>query len=244
MDFLKGAINKVGDFVTDKCQPSSLDDISMDKIVMALKEALVVGTRNAVEETSKENGFLHNPQICVPIPPLLQRPFELLQRTPFDSNVTAFHQKLNHAAEKASKVALDVFFAAVNSMTFDDAKTIVKGTVPNAATLHFERSTRQVLHDAFKPLVAEVVCDLNLISLLTELQSAIQKLPLVGSHLVSTEPMDLDEYVTGKALDGLFLILGQKEMAIRQTPAARVTPLIAEVFKFAGSSNPTSEEAQ
>ncbi len=193
-------------------------------IVAGLKEALEVGTGNAVSFTSKLNGYYKNPQIKIPLPEEVRKYEEILKMAGFGSQLTAFEKSMNRAAEKAAPEAKALFFGAIKQMTFTDAKKILEGR-ENEATLFFKDKTYLPLTNKFKPLVHGAMAEVGVTHAYQKLEDKIDALPVGGLF-----NFDLDTYVTEKALDGLFHVLAQEEAKIRQDPAARVTELLKKVF--------------
>ncbi len=198
--------------------------LSQGDIVAGLKEALQVGTTNVVYITSRLDGFYKNSQIRIPLPEKVRKIEEFLRMAGFGDQVTAFELSMNRAAEKAAPEAKALFMNAIGQMTFTDAKQILKGR-DNEATLYFKDKTYQPLENRFKPLVHTAMSQVGVTRTFQQLNTKIQALP-IGNQL----SVDLDHYVTTKALDGLFFVLAQEEAKIRKDPAARVTELLKKVF--------------
>jgi hypothetical protein len=217
-----------GDFLKqiEKTLTTSNGDLSQDKIGKGLKEALKVGTEKAVQKVSAVNGYLGNPEIKIPLPEKVRKMEDLLRTVGFGSQVDAFTESMNHAAEKAAPAAKELFWNAVKGMTFDDAKRILKGR-DNEATLYLRDKTGTKLLEAFKPLVHQAMGNVGVTKRYQELEEKVKNIPFAGTSL----GLDLDQYVSEKALDGLFTMLEKEEQKIRKDPAARVTELLKEVFK-------------
>ncbi len=198
--------------------------LSEKDIALGLKEALKVGVQRAVKAASKQGGFLDNPQIRIPLPSKLQTAASVLKRTGFSGQVDAFEKSMNEAAEQASKQALSVFTQAIRELTIKDVKRLWKGG-DMAITEYFREKTWPTLYKKFLPIVDETVNKVGVTQKYKQITSntAIQPL-LKGTSL------DLDNYVTQKALDGLFILLGNEEAKIRKDPAARTTELLKKVF--------------
>jgi hypothetical protein len=130
---------------------------------------------------------------------------------------------MNRAAEQATPQAKQIFLAALKRMTFDDARKILTGN-DTAATDYFKRSSSADLTTAFSPLVHTSMQHVGVVDQYDRLISSAPG----GSTLV--REFDLDQYVVGKTLDGLFFELGEEEKKIRKNPAAQTTALLKEVF--------------
>jgi hypothetical protein len=198
--------------------------LSEGDIAAGLKEALQVGTANAVAKTGKVDGFLDNPEIRIPLPTPVAKTEKLLRFAGYGSQVDAFSQSINRAAEQATPMAKDLFWQAIRDMTLDDARQIYSGG-DTAATDYFRRKTSDRLREAFTPIVHDSLAAVGATRNFQELDTTLKSLPF-GESLT----FDLDRYVTDGALNGLFVILGEEERQIRQNPAARTTELLQKVF--------------
>jgi hypothetical protein len=201
---------------------SSSQSLTLGEIVAGLKEALNVGTSNAVHFTSRTDGYYRNPQIKIPLPEKVVKAENLLRMAGMGPKVDAFELSMNRAAERAAPEAKALFVQTIQQMSFSDARKILNGR-ENEATLYFRDRTYTQLAQRFKPLVHTAMSEVGV-------TSAYQKMTAGLSSLQLGESLDLDQYVTGKALDGLFFMLAQGETKIRQDPAARVTDLLKKVF--------------
>jgi len=194
------------------------------RIGQALKQALEVGTENAVKLTGRTDGYFANQAIKILIPDKL-RTFERALRTVgYERELDDFVLKMNRAAERAAPSAKNIFWDAIGSMTIDDARGILNGT-QTAATDYFKSKTTDQLTAAFSPVVHRTMGEVGVTRQYQELFGRAQRLPFVD-----LESFDLDRYVVGRALDGLFHVVGEEEQRIRTNPAARVTDLLREVF--------------
>jgi hypothetical protein len=195
------------------------------RIVAGLKQALEVGTQRAVGRTSQQDGFLGNSSIRIGLPESLETMATGLRAVGFGRQVDELEVAMNRAAEQASTEATAVFWQAIRQMSFADARSILAGR-DTAATEYFERTTRTPLGERFEPIVTERMRDVGLVQLYGDLVSRYAALPF------TTKPaLDLEGYVTDRALDGLFHVLGREERRIREDPAARTTALLQEVFR-------------
>ncbi|MBW2147100.1 MAG: DUF4197 domain-containing protein [Deltaproteobacteria bacterium] len=199
-------------------------ELSEGKIIQGLKEVLQIGTSNAVEMASRENGYYQNPKIKIPLPGAVRKVEKLLRAVGYGPKVDAFELSMNRAAERAAPEAKSIFFEAVTQMTFSDARKILKGP-DNAATLYFKDKTHDRLYEIFKPITHKAMSEVGVTRTYQELDAKVRTLPFAGSL-----SFELDRYVTNGALDGLFFMLAEEERKIRQDPAARVTDLLKEVF--------------
>ena len=194
------------------------------KIGAALKQALQVGTENAVKLTGKTDGYFGNKAIKILMPERLQTVEKGLRVAGYGSEVDKLVLSMNRAAERAAPQAKQIFWDAIGKMTIDDAQRILNGT-PTAATDYFKDKTSASLTLAFRPVVDKAMDEVGTVRQYNELLGQAKTIPFV-----KTESFDLDRYVVGKALDGLFRVVGDEERKIRTDPAARVTSLMKEVF--------------
>lgn len=201
---------------------------SDEKVAAGLKEALEIGAGNAVASTGKLDGFFRNDLIKILMPEKLQKLDRGLRVIGLGSEVDAFVLSMNRAAERAAPAAKPIFKDALKQMTFSDAKQILRGG-DTAATEHFRAKTSERLTASFLPIVSSALTEVGATKRYKDLVSRYSSLPFMKGP-----SFDLDQYVTGKALDGLFLVLGQEEKKIRKDPAARVTKLLKDVFANTG----------
>ena len=198
--------------------------LSNDKIIAGLKEALTVSTGNAVASTGRPDGFLKNPAIKIPLPGPLATAGKGLRLLGMGSQLDELEVSMNRAAEQAAPAAKQIFITAVTKMTFDDARKILTGN-ETAATEYFKKQSSDPLTVAFTPIVHKTM---EKVGVLERYQKVIQNSG--AAQLLGSQNFNLDKYVVGKSLDGLFYILGEEEKKIRKDPAARTTSLLKEVF--------------
>lgn len=201
---------------------------SDDKVAAGLKEALEIGTGNAVSSTGKPDGFFKNAAIKILMPDKLRKLDKGLRAVGLGSQLDAFVLSMNRAAERAAPSAKSIFKEALTKMTFSDAKRILRGG-DTAATEYFRDKTSELLTASFLPIVSSSLGEVGATKNYKDLVGRYSALPLV-----SAPSLDLDQYVTGKSLEGLFHMLGEEERKIRKDPAARVTKLLKDVFSQSG----------
>lgn len=194
------------------------------QIVAGLKEALTIGTDNAVSLVSATDGYFANRAIKILMPEKIKKVADVLGKVGYQKQVDEFVLSMNRAAEKAAPKAKSIFVAAIQEMTFEDAKTILNGG-DTAATEFFKAKTGDRLYEAFKPVVSSSMDEVGATRSYKEMMGKYTSLPFA-----SAESVDLDHYVTNESLDGLFYMVGQEEKKIRTNPAARVTDLLKTVF--------------
>lgn len=194
------------------------------RVVAGLKDALSVGTQNAVAQTSQLGGYLENPVIRIELPDALDAMAKGLRMVGYGGKVDELYVAMNRAAERSAAEAADVFLLGIRQMTFSDAMGILNGG-DTAATEYFERTTRGTLFQRFEPIVTQKMGAVGVVQDYDQLVSRYTALPFTKKP-----NLDLQDYVTNQALDGLFTVLGDEEQKIRTDAAARVTPLLREVF--------------
>jgi Protein of unknown function (DUF4197) len=202
----------------------SASNLSNDRIAAGLKEALRVGTTKAVAITGRPDGFLKNEAIKILLPEKLQTAGRALRLVGMGAQLDELEVGMNRAAEQASPQAKQIFLNAVTSMSINDARGILTGN-DTAATDYFRRATSEDLTAAFAPIVHRSMQNVGVVR---EYQQLMQN--SMAGALLRNQKFNLDDYVVGKTLDGLFYMLGEQEKQIRQNPAARTTDLLKQVF--------------
>ncbi len=202
-------------------------DASNNEVIQGLKEALAVAARRAVNALGTENGFLKNPQVVIPVPDHLSMVAAGLKRIGQEQLVDDFVVSMNRAAEKAVPKATPIFLDAVKSMSLEDARKILNGK-DDAATMYFKEHTQGNLTRELAPLVKEATDSVKVTSYLKAMQAKAGSLAGLGGM----QMQDIDEYVTGKALDGLFRVMAEQEAAVRKDPMGQGSRLLKKVFGF------------
>lgn len=194
------------------------------KLASGLKEALRVGTENAVKLTGRRDGYFANDAIKILMPASL-RPFEKgLRALGYGPKLDGFVLSMNRSAEAAAPSARKIFGDALLSMSFEDARKILSGG-DTAATDYFKSKTSAQLTEAFRPVVEKTMSANGVAQQYNDLLGQAQTIPFIRS-----QKLDITQYVVSRALDGLFYTLGQEEKKIRKDPVARTTSLLKEVF--------------
>jgi Protein of unknown function (DUF4197) len=210
--------------------------LSQDQVVQGLKEALGKGVQQAVTRLGHEGGFLTNLNVRIPMPEKLRSVEKTLRVLKQDKLADDFVTTMNHAAEQAVPEAAGVFGNAIKSMSIEDAKAILMGT-NNAATQYFRKTTETNLYAKFLPIVKKATDQTGVTASYKQLMEKAQAANSFGSFgrsLLGADSMDVDAYVTNKALDGLFKMVADEEKLIRDNPVARTTALLQKVFGAAG----------
>ncbi|MBV8658807.1 MAG: DUF4197 domain-containing protein [Burkholderiales bacterium] len=205
-------------------QAGNLDAISNKDATSGLREALTQAGNAAVSQLGTQDGFFGNDRVRIPLPGNLQKAEKLLRTMGMGKQADELELTMNRAAESAVVEAKPILVNAVKKMSWEDAKGILTGG-DNAATEYFKRTTSDALTTKFKPIVHQATSRL---SLAEKYDAYAGKGAELG--LVKKEDANLDDYVTRKALDGLFVIMADKEKAIRQDPIGQTSAILRKVF--------------
>lgn len=208
-------------------QPGAVDALSSRDASSGLKAALGQGIDAAVGRLGKPDGFLSDPKVTIPLPPALEQADRALRMVGLSGDADRLRAAMNHAAETAVTEAKPVLKQALQRMTLSDAKGILTGA-DDAATQYFRRTTSESLTAKFKPIVAQATAREKLATIYDEYAGKAAQFGLVKG-----EDAHLNDYVTAKALDGLFYEMAQEERAIRKDPLGQASSLIRKVFSAA-----------
>lgn len=220
LDKLKGAVSP--DSGTATATGAALSQAEM---VAGLREALQQGTQFAVTQLGRKDGFLGDARVRIPMPDSLQWVEKSLRTLHQDRLADEFITTMNRAAEQAVPEAATLFADAISNMTLDDARAILNGP-DDAATRYFRERTGPELTQRMLPIVREATAGAGVTASYKQMMSRAGGLgEMLGAH-----GTDLDGYVTGKALDGLFLMVAEEERRIRENPLARGSELLRKVF--------------
>lgn len=215
-------LKKGGEALSGARQGGGGGKVDEGSSIAGIKEALAVGTERAVAGLARPDGYLGNQAVKILMPSSIQKVADLARMAGYQKQVDSFVVSMNRAAEAAVPMASSFFADAIREMTLDDARGILTGG-DTAATQFFRGKTENRLFTAFRPVVAGKVDEVGATRAYKDLTGRYTALPGVQS-------LDLDDYVTGKALDGLFHMVGEEERKIRSDPAARTTELLKRVF--------------
>jgi hypothetical protein len=201
-----------------------LDAITNAEANAGLKAALDRGALAAISQLGQSGGFLNNPKVKIPLPSALETLSPILRATGKSEQMNQLVNSMNQAAEQAVPEAKILLQSAVKSMTLDDAKGILGGG-DDSVTQFFKSKTKPALLQKFQPIVSKQVSSLGLAQQYDKLAGQGAKLGLVDK-----ESATMETYVTGKALDGLYLMIAEQEKAIRQDPIGTGVKAISKVF--------------
>jgi hypothetical protein len=204
---------------------AGLEDITQTEAVRALRQALNEGSLAAIAKLGVENGFFGNSKVRIPLPPSLKRAERGLRAFGMRREADELVLAMNRAAEAAVPEARQLLSDAVRKMTVQDAKKILNGG-DTAATDYFRRSTESQLTQRFLPVVRRA----------TDRVDLAQKYNAVAGQglalgLIEEDEASIERYVTGKALDGLYFMIGEQEKAFRKDPVRASSEIVRKVFE-------------
>jgi hypothetical protein len=207
-----------GSFALDLSSFSNRDQVA------SLKQALAQGAETAVKNLAKENGFLGNDKVRIPLPENLQKVDGLLRKFGMGKYADELVVSMNRAAEAAVPEAKALLIGAAKKMTVEDARGILTGS-DDAATQYFRSSTGAALAGKFKPIIGKAMQKVKVAEKYDQFAGQGVKFGLVDER-----DARLDDYITRKALDGLFLMMAEQEKAIRANPLEATGSLAKKVF--------------
>jgi hypothetical protein len=202
----------------------AVDALSSKDTAAGLKAALSQGVDKAVTQLGATDGFLKNPKVTIPLPAALEKADSALRMLGMGGDADTLKATMNHAAEAAVGESAPVLKKALKSMTVADAKGILTGG-ETSATDYFRRVSSDELKSKFRPIVARATERVKLAAVYNEYAGKAARL-----GLVSAADADMNEYVTGRTLDGLFVVIADEERAIRADPLGQASSLIKKVF--------------
>jgi len=192
-----------------------------------LKDALLQGTSKSSDQLSAVDGFFGNAAVKILFPPQAQKAEQTLRKLGFNKLCDDVILSLNRAAEDAAKQAKPIFVDAIKHMTLQDVTNILLGS-QDAATQYFKRTTSADLTVSFKPVIQGSLNKTGATKYYGDAANQYNRIPFV-----SKMNPDISDYVTQKALDGLFYQIALEELNIRKNIGARPSPLLQKVFAFA-----------
>ena len=212
------------DKIISRLKLANAGGLSDSKITSGLKEALRIGSENAVAHTGRLDGYFANEAIKILMPENFRQTERTLRALGFGAKADEFVLSMNRAAEAAAPAARQIFGDAILAMSFDDARKILSGG-DTAATDYFKNRTGDRLTSAFRPVIEKTMNENEVTRQYNDLVAYSKRVPFVKSP-----SLDITQYVVSKALYGLFYTLAQEEKSIRKDPAARTTSLLKDVF--------------
>jgi hypothetical protein len=207
-----------------EAQALGLDAISGADANQGLRAALEKGASQAIRTLGARDGFLGNPNVQIPLPPFLQDAAQLLRALGQGEQIDALVNAMNRGAEAAVPLAQPLLMRAVQSMSIEDAKDIL-GSGDTGVTQFFAKKTRPELITRFLPIVTRSTEKVGLSAKYNHLAGKASDM-----GLIKKEDANIQKYVTGKALDGLYFMIGQEEQQLRQHPERYGSALLSKVF--------------
>ena len=229
------AVFAFGFLQQSSCDPQVVNDvlttvtggtITDQEAANGLTEALVQGATHGSDLLSVVNGYLGNPQVKIPFPPEAQKIENTLRDLGLNKMCDDVINSINHAAENAAVEAKPILINSIRQMTINDAMNILFGA-NDAATEYLKKTTTSQLTAKFKPVIENSLSKVGATKYWSDAVNYYNKIPLIEDM----NP-DLSGYVTQKALDGLFYMIEQEELKIRQDPGSRVSDIVQKVFGY------------
>ena len=202
----------------------SLGDLTNAEASQGLKVALEKGALAAVGLLGKPDGFLGNPKVRIPLPGYLEDAAQLMKTLGQGRRIEELVTAMNRAAEAAVPMAKDLLVSSVKSMTVTDAKQILTGGETSVTTF-FADKTRSPLGMRFLPVVTKATAQVGLAAKYNQVAGKV-----AGMGLLKKEEANIEQYVTRKTLDGLYLMIGEEERKIRQDPVGTGSAVLKKVF--------------
>jgi hypothetical protein len=202
-----------------------------NQMVGELKEALTKGVEKSVSLLGREDGFFTNPDAKIILPSKLDPVRNALKAIGREGDVDSFVLTMNRAAESAVGEVVPIFANAIREMSVTDAVSILKGN-SDEATQYFERTSSDILYEKILPVVGGTT---EKTGVTAQYKKLTENLGFAGKF-INIDSLDLDSYITRKALDGLFLAIAEEEKMIRERPAERTSELLQKVFGWGGGN--------
>lgn len=225
----------IGLLTQSTCDPQVMEDvlntvtggiITEQEAANGLKEALVQGATNGSDVLAVVNGYLGNPKVKIPFPPEALKIEKTLRDLGLNKMADDVINSINRAAEDAAAEAKPILTNSIRQMTIGDAMDILFGA-NDAATEFLKRTTTAQLTDKYKPVIDGSLSQVGATKYWSDAVNYYNKIPLMED----LNP-DLSGYVTQKALEGLFYMIEQEELKIRENPGARVAEIVQKVFSY------------
>ena len=204
---------------------ADLSGFTNQQSVTGLKDALTQGAANAVATLGKQDGFLGNPKVKIPLPGPLAKGEKLMRTLGMGKQADDLVTAMNHAAEEAVPEAKTLLTDAVKKMSVQDAKGILTGG-EDSATQYFRSKTETALRGKFLPIVTKTTSKVGLAQQYNEFAGKA-----ASTGLMKGDNTKVENYVTQKALDGLFLMMAEEEKKIRQNPVQAGTDIAKKIFE-------------
>jgi Protein of unknown function (DUF4197) len=211
-------------FVAHAGNAGVLDQFTSSDMTTGLKDSLQQGAIAAISKLGQENGFFNNAKVKIPLPKAMQQAEKMMRALGMKKQADELVLSMNRAAEAAVPEAKELFVGAVKSMSVQDVKGIFSGG-DDSATQYFRKSTEEPLRGRFLPIVVKAIEKVGLAQKYNAVASKASKL-----GLVKESESNVENYVTQKALDGLFVMMADEEKAIRANPVKATTDIAKKIF--------------
>lgn len=237
--------NVVNTNSTEKTNTNVNTNLSNSTVSSGLKEALKVGVNYAVKELGNSNGYLNNSLVKIPLPGNLAKVETLLRSAGGNEMADNLINSMNKAATTAAPKTAEIFIDSIEKMSLQDAQNILAGD-KNAATTYFKANTTESLKKMIAPIIQNTMKENQVASYYdmannfykSNAKGIVENSEVMGlaksfgvdAYLPGSSDQSLDDYVTEKAISGLFTMIAQKEAEIRTNPVAQTTSLLKQVF--------------
>ncbi len=201
-----------------------LDQFTSTDMTTGLRDSLQQGAIAAVSKLGQENGFFNNAKVKIPLPKALKHAEKMMRAVGMKKQADDLVLSMNRAAESAVPEAKELFVGAVKSMSIQDVKGVFSGG-DDAATQYFRKATEEPLRGRFLPIVMKAIEKVGLAQKYNAVAGKASKL-----GLVKESESNVENYVTQKALDGLFVMMADEEKAIRANPVKASTDIAKKIF--------------
>ncbi len=219
--FLTGFLGSV---LLSSAYALGIGDLTNQDATRGIKGALSEGAASAIGKLGVPGGFLNNPKVKIPLPPALEEVAKGMRMMGRGKEADELVATMNHAAEQAVPEAKPLMITAVKTMSVEDAKKILTGG-DNSVTEFFKAKTQAPLAIKFLPIVKRSTDRLGLAQKYDQFAGEGVKFGLIKG-----DAANIEQYVTDKALDGLYLMIGEEERTLRQHPAEAASAIVAKVF--------------
>ena len=239
-------------FTSSQTSSSSSTSVTSFDRILAIKEALQTGTRYAISNLSKKDGFLSDPKVKIPLPSSLQKAANIVKKYGGKKYVDDFEAAINHAAEKAIPQTYEIFQNSIKNLSIKDAKILLRGK-DGSITNFFREKDSKLLYKKIYPIVKNSIRDIDVMRYYNSFKGYYEKyMPKVNlgestnsilgvviniakqtrikRYMIDLSEDSLDDYVTKKSIDGLFYMIAQQESKIRKNPLVYSTSIIKKVF--------------
>jgi len=223
-DGLQNAAKSLMDSPAFSNMGTAAGNLSVAQITSGLKEALNIGSGNVVSQLSKKGGFNLDPKIRIPLPSTLAKVDGALRTVGMAHLTEDLQNRMNGAAEQATGEALSLFLGAIQKMTIADARAILSGQ-QDAATQYLRQNMGAELSQKIQPIVTTALTQAGAVKAYDNVMGQYAKLPFMPDVKAN-----MNDYVTQKAMDGIFYYVAKEEAAIRENPAKKTTELLRTVF--------------